>query len=80
MVFFGAGFFGFNFGFGLLLFAGSLFCMRRRRRFEPETALQLALGGLAAPHRFGDQFVGQHQPGLRDILHHQQDIGIFARA
>src|SRR6201999_2582028 len=28
------------------------------RRFEPKVALELALGGLAAPHRFGDQLVG----------------------
>ena len=54
--------------------------MRRRRRFEPEILAQLALRGLAAPHRFRDQLVGQNQPGVGDIFHHQQHIGIFARA
>ena len=54
--------------------------MRRRRRLEPEILAQLALRGLAAPHRFRDQFVGQDQPGVGDIFHHQQDVGIFARA
>ncbi len=54
--------------------------MRRGWRFQPEILAQLALGGLAATHRFGDQFVGQNQSGVRDILHHQHRIGIFARA
>ncbi len=58
----------------------AFFGMRRRRRFKPEILPQLALGGLAAPHRFRDQLVGQHQPGVRNILHHQQDVGFFARA
>jgi len=52
--------------------------MRRRGRFEPEATAQLALCRLAAPHRFGDQLVGQNQPGVGDIFHHQQDIQIFA--
>src|SRR5579871_1324891 len=30
--------------------------VRRRRRFEAEAAFQFALGLLAAPHRFRDQF------------------------
>src|SRR4030088_2054086 len=65
----------------LVAFRGIAFLgMRRRRRLKPEILTQLALGGLAAPHRFGDQLVGQHQPCIRDILHHQGDIGIFARA
>ena len=38
------------------------------------------LGGLAAPHRFRDQFVGQHQSRVGDVFHDQQDLGIFARA
>ena len=72
---------GFNFGFGLLLFAGSLFfACGGGWRFEPEIAAQFAFRGLAAPHRFGDQLVGQDQPRVRDILHGQHDIGIFAGA
>src|SRR5487761_2662246 len=58
----------------------AFFRMRRRRRFQPEILAQLALGGLAAAHRFRDQLVGQNQSGVRDILHHQHRIGIFARA
>src|ERR1700682_3975202 len=54
--------------------------VRRGRRHKAEILLQLALRGLAAPHRFGDQFVGQHQSGVGDILHHECHIGIFARA
>src|ERR1700680_2999125 len=54
--------------------------MRRWRRLKPEILAQLALRGLAAPHRFRDQLVGQNQPGIRDIFHHQHNIGIFARA
>ncbi len=82
MVFFGAGFlFGFDFGFGLLLFAGSLFfACGGGGGSSPRFRLQFALGGLAAAHRFGDQFVGQNQPRVRDIFHRQQDIGIFIRA
>src|SRR4051812_456653 len=34
--------------------------MRRRGRHQPEILLHLALGDLAAPHRFRDQLVGQH--------------------
>ena len=44
---------------------------------SPRFCLQLALGGLAAPHRFRDQFVGQNQPGVGDVFHHQQHVGIF---
>src|SRR5229473_7993587 len=54
--------------------------MGRRWRLEAEIAAQLALRSLAAPHRFRDQFVGQNQPSVRDIFHHQYNIGIFARA
>src|SRR4051812_34444311 len=36
--------------------------VRRGRRRQPEILLHLPLGSLAAPHRFGDQFVGQNQP------------------
>ena len=54
--------------------------VRRRRRRQPEILLQLALGGLAAPHRFRDQFVGQNQPCVGDVFHHQQHVGIFAGA
>src|SRR6266851_6054516 len=54
--------------------------MRRWRRLKPEIPAQLALRGLAAPHRFRDQLVGQNQPGIRDIFHHQHNFGIFARA
>src|SRR5260370_32398550 len=57
----------------------ALLCVWRWRRLEPEIATQFALRGLAAPHRFGDQLVGQNQPCIRDILHHQHDFGIFAR-
>src|SRR3978361_284120 len=41
-----------RFALGRIAFPG----MRRGRRHQPEILLQLALGGLAAPHRFGDQF------------------------
>src|SRR5580704_13020242 len=58
----------------------ALLRMRRWRRLKPEFLPQLALGGLAAPHRFGDQLVGQNQPGVGDVLHDKRDIGIFARA
>ena len=54
--------------------------MRRWRRLEPEILAEFALGGLAAPHQFRDQFVGQNQPCVRDILHDQCDFGIFASA
>ena len=54
--------------------------MRRRRRLEAEILPQFALGGLAAPHRFRDQFVGQNQPRVGDVFHDQHDVGIFARA
>ncbi|MEY9611702.1 hypothetical protein ABIF21_004576 [Bradyrhizobium elkanii] len=49
----------------------------RLRRREAELAAQLALGGLAAAHRFLDQFVGQHQPRVRDVLHHQENLGVL---
>src|ERR1700692_937552 len=51
----------------------------RRGRLESERLAQLAFRGLAAPHRFRDQLVGQNQPGVGDIFHHQQNIDIFAR-
>src|SRR6202011_2408951 len=54
--------------------------MRRRWRLKSEVAAQLALGGLAAPHRFRDQIVGQNQSCIRDVFHHQHDDGIFAFA
>src|SRR5260370_586158 len=57
----------------------TLLGMRRRWRFKSEIPAQLALCGLAAPHRFCDQLVGQNQPCIRDILHHQQDFSIFPR-
>src|ERR1700712_3216239 len=41
--------------------------MRRRWRLQTEIAAQLALGGLAAPHRLRDQLVGQDQPRIGDI-------------
>src|SRR3984893_5229851 len=53
--------------------------MRRWRRLQPEILTQLALRGLAAPHRFRDQLVGQNQPCVGDILHDQHDVAIFAR-
>ena len=52
----------------------------RRRRRQPEILLQFALGLLAAPHRFRNQFVGQNQPCIGDVFHHQQHVGIFVRA
>ena len=54
--------------------------MGRRRRFEAEILAQFALRVLAAPHRLRDQFVGQDQSRIRDIFHHQRDIGIFIGA
>ena len=47
---------------------------------SPRFWLEFAFGGLAAPHQFRNQFVGQNQPRLRDILHDQCDFGIFASA
>src|SRR6202048_3358843 len=58
----------------------AFYCMRRWRRLKPEIASQLALRGLAAPHRFRDQLVGQNQPCVGDVFHHQHNIGIFAPA
>src|SRR3954454_18309404 len=58
----------------------ALLRMRRRWRQNSEILLHLALGDLAAPHRFGDQLVGQHQPRIRDVFHHQHHVGILARA
>src|SRR3979490_3300445 len=78
LVFSGAGFFGdvdlfgfvlFGFGFSRDALGRLLFRMRCRRRFKPEAALQFALGGLAAPHRFRDQFICQNQPRFGDIFH-----------
>src|ERR1700680_1206109 len=54
-------------------------CMRRGRRLQSEALAPLALRGLVAPHRFRDQFVGQHEPCLGDILHLQDDAGILVR-
>src|SRR4051794_33760220 len=54
--------------------------MRRWRRLKSQVPAQLALGGLAAPHRFRDQLVGQNQSRIRNIFHHQNDVGIFAVA
>ena len=51
-----------------------------RRGLEPEILLELALGQLAAPHRFGDQLIGQNQPRVGDVFHHQRDVGFFAGA
>ena len=45
--------------------------MRSRRGFKPEIAPELALGGLAAAHRFRDQLIGQNQPRFGDVLHDQ---------
>src|SRR6266699_3875427 len=53
--------------------------MGRRWRLEAKIAAQLALRSLAAPHRFRDQLVGQNQPCLRDIFHHEHNIGILPR-
>ena len=80
-MFFGSGFLsGFVqfLGFGLLLLAGSLFlACGGGGGCEAEVLLHLALGLLAAAHRFRDQFVGQHQPRIADVCHRQQDVGIF---
>src|SRR5258707_15857735 len=54
--------------------------MGRRWRRETEIAAQLALRSLAAPHRFRDQLVGQNQPCVRDIFHHETHIGPFPPA
>ena len=51
--------------------------MRRRWRRQPEILFQFALGGLAAAHRFRDQLVGQNQPRVGDVFHHQQHVGVF---
>src|SRR5689334_13166124 len=53
---------------GFLRLCGRL-GMRCQRWREAEIALHLALGGLAAAHRLGDQLVGQHQLGFADIGH-----------
>src|SRR5450631_2554440 len=58
----------------------AFFGMRRRWWLEPEVLLELALRRFAAPHRFGDQLVGQDQSGVRNIFHYQHDSGIFAGA
>src|SRR6266404_4007766 len=80
-VFRGVLFIWFQFPLRFVALGGVAFSgMRRWRRLKPEILAQLALRGLAAPHRFRDQFVGQNQPGIRDIFHHQHNIGIFARA
>jgi hypothetical protein len=68
---------GFSFGFGLLLFEGSLFLawggggsrprLRRSSRPPPCRAASIR-----------DQLVGQNQPCVRDILHHEHHIGILS--
>src|SRR5215813_5215118 len=47
-------------------------------RLKPEIALQLAFGGLAAPHRFRDQLVGQDQPRFGDVFHRKPQIDFLA--
>ena len=59
-------------------FFGCLPRVRRRRFLEPELLAQRAFGGLSAPHGFGDQRVGEHQPRFGDILDGQQDVGRLA--
>src|SRR3954453_15330081 len=50
-----------QFRFWWVAFGRVAFCrMRRRRRCQPEIPLHLALGKLAAAHRFRDQLVGQY--------------------
>src|ERR1700687_2202083 len=73
--------FGLQFRLRLVAFRRvAFFGMRRGGRRKPEILLEFALGGLAAPHRFRDQLIGQDQSGIRDIFHHQRDVGNFARA
>src|SRR5947199_6423967 len=44
------------------------FCrMRRSRGLKPEAPAQFTFSSLAAPHRFGDQLVGQNQPSVGNI-------------
>src|SRR4051794_28726348 len=51
----------FRLQFRLVALGGvALLRMRRRRRQNSEILLHLALGDLAAPHRFRDQLVRQH--------------------
>src|SRR5271169_2024635 len=69
---------GLQFRLRLVAFRRIALLRMRGRRHQPETLLELALGGLAAPHRFGDQFVGQNQSGVGDILHDKRNVGIFA--
>src|SRR4051812_48703120 len=54
--------------------------MRRRERRQPEVLLQLAFGDLAAPHRFGDQLISQHQSRVRDVLKRQRHLGLITGA
>src|SRR5258706_504968 len=71
--------FGLQFRLGFVAFRRVAFPgMWRRRWLEAEIAAQLALRSLAAPHRFRDQLVGQNQPGVRDILHHEHHIGVVS--
>ena len=81
LVFFGAGFFSdFNFGFRRVALGRIAFLrMRRRGRQNSEILLHLAFGDLAAPHRFRDQLVGQNQPRIRDVFHHQHNGGHLRR-
>jgi hypothetical protein len=53
-------------------------CMGRRWRLKSLALAHLTFRGLAAPHRFRDQLVRQDQPGVGDIFHHQQDVGVLA--
>ena len=82
MVFFGTFFLsGFDFGFGLLLFAGSLFlACGGGGGASPRFCLSSRSAALPRRIDFGDQFVGQNQPRVGDIFHDQHDVGIFARA
>ena len=54
--------------------------MRRCGRFDPELAAHFALRGLAAAHRFRDQFVGQYQPCFGNVFHHKRNIRILVGA
>ena len=85
MVLVGSGFLGSGllsgFGFGLLLLAGSLFfACGGGGGASPRFCFSSRSACLAAPHRFRNQFVGQNQPCIGDVFHHQQHVGIFARA
>ena len=53
--------------------------MLRRRLIVVLSRVALLFGLLAAPERFGDQRVGQHELGLRHLLDRQHDVGGLAR-